>query len=170
MPNVNPPTTTAALFEQLLEGHKGRAVVDYNHNPSPTNLDEVPGLAALGCLGFKLFMVIDGKRDYPHMPGLGISDHSDIAKILERTRETGRPLMVHPNDQALLELIEHRHWEAELTGRRAVLQGGMDVRRGGVELGRGHPHRDPAGYRRQAARLAHDVGPNGGADPPRQGR
>jgi dihydroorotase len=116
MPNVNPPTTTAALFEQLLEGHKGRAVVDYNHNPSPTNLDEIPGLAALGCLGFKLFMVIDGKRDYPHMPGLGISDHSDIAKILERTRETGRPLMVHPNDQALLELIEHRHWEAELMG------------------------------------------------------
>lgn len=116
MPNVDPPTTTAALFEKLLEDFRGRSVVDYNHNPSPTNLGEIPGLAALGCLGFKLFMVVDGKRSYPHMPGLGIHDHSDIAKILEQTRDTGRPLMVHPNDQALLELIEHRHWDADLMG------------------------------------------------------
>jgi dihydroorotase (multifunctional complex type) len=116
MPNVDPPTTTAELFAGLLADYSTRSVVDYNHNPSPTNLAEVPALAELGCLGFKLFMVVDGKRSYPHMPGLGIHDHSDIARILEATSETGRPLMVHPNDQALLELIEHRHWEAELMG------------------------------------------------------
>jgi dihydroorotase (multifunctional complex type) len=116
MPNVDPPTTTAELLERLLEDYSHRSVVDYNHNPSPTNLAEVPKLAELGCLGFKLFMVVDGKRSYPHMPGLGIHDHADIARILEATSATDRPLMVHPNDQALLELIEHRHWEADLLG------------------------------------------------------
>ena len=116
MPNVDPPTTTASLFRSVVDSYSTRAFVDFNHNPSPTNLDEVPGLAALGCLGFKLFMVVDGKRSYPHMPGLGIHDHADIARILEATAETGRPLMVHPNDQALLELIEHRHWDQDLMG------------------------------------------------------
>jgi dihydroorotase-like cyclic amidohydrolase len=116
MPNVDPPTTTAELFGQLLDDYSHRSVVDYNHNPSPTNLAEVPKLADLGCLGFKLFMVVDSKRSYPHMPGLGIHDHADIARILEATAETGRPLMVHPNDQALLELIERRHFEQDLLG------------------------------------------------------
>jgi len=116
MPNVDPPTTTVERFEEVLTRYAQSSVVDYNHNPSPTNLAEIPGLAGLGCLGFKLFMVVDGKRSYPHMPGLGIHDHADIARILEVTSQTGRPLMVHPNDQALLELIEHRHWEAESLG------------------------------------------------------
>ena len=116
MPNVDPPTTTGALFEQLLGRYSESAVVDYNHNPSPTNLNEIPALAELGCLGFKLFMVVDGKRSYPHMPGLGIHDHADIARILEATSEVGVPLMVHPNDQALLEMIEKRHWDANLMG------------------------------------------------------
>ena len=116
MPNVDPPTTTAELFGRLLEDYSHRSVVDYNHNPSPTNLPEVPKLAELGCVGFKLFMVVDSKRSYPHMPGLGIHDHADIARILEATSDTGRPLMVHPNDQALLELIEQRHFAADLLG------------------------------------------------------
>lgn len=116
MPNVDPPTTTAERFEQVLERYASRSVVDYNHNPSPTIVEEIPRMAELGCLGFKLFMVVDGKRSYPHMPGLGIHDHADIARILEATSQTGRPLMVHPNDQALLEAIERRHWETEAMG------------------------------------------------------
>jgi dihydroorotase (multifunctional complex type) len=116
MPNVDPPTTTAAQYKRLLEMYSERSVVDFNHNPSPTNLEQIAHLADLGCLGFKLFMVVDSKRTYPHMPGLGIHDHADIARILEATSETGRPLMVHPNDQALLQLIEKRHWDGGLVG------------------------------------------------------
>jgi dihydroorotase len=119
MPNVNPPTTTAELYARLIEDFSTRSVVDFNHNPSPTNLDEVPGLAEQGCLGFKLFMVVDGQRTYPHMPGLGIHDHADIVRIMEAVSQTGRPLMVHPNDQALLDLIEHRHLETGAVGPEA---------------------------------------------------
>jgi dihydroorotase len=116
MPNVDPPTTTRQLYQNLVDGYSHRSYVDFNHNPSPTNLEEVAGLAEAGCLGFKLFMVVDGQRSYPHMPGLGIHDHSDIVKIMEAVAMTGRPLMVHPNDQALLNLIEHRHLSGGLLG------------------------------------------------------
>lgn len=116
MPNVDPPTTTADRFAALLAEYADASVVDFNHNPSPTQLDEIPALAELGCLGFKLFMVVDRGRSYPHMPGLGIHDHGDIARILETVSTTNRPLMVHPNDQGLLELIEKRHWDDGLLG------------------------------------------------------
>ncbi len=114
MPNVDPPTTTAALFEQLVADYSGRSVVDFNHNPAPTNLGEVAKLAGLGPLGFKLFMVVDAKRSYPHMPGLGIHDHGHLAQIMEAVADTGLPLMVHPNDQALFEHVERLHFEAGL--------------------------------------------------------
>lgn len=116
MPNVDPPTTTADLYKTLIEDQASRSVVDYNHNPSPTNLEEVEKIAALGPLGFKLFMVIDAKRSYPHMPGLGIHDHGNLAQIMEAVASTGLPLMVHPNDQGLFEHVEKSHFEMGLLG------------------------------------------------------
>ena len=112
MPNVDPPTTTPELYAKLIEDQSQRAVVDFNHNPAPTKLDAVAELAAMGALGFKVYMVVDAARSYPHMPGLGVHKHDDILRIMEAVGATGRPLMVHPNDQALLGLIEKAHFEA----------------------------------------------------------
>ncbi len=112
MPNVNPPTTTPELYRALIEDQSRRAVVDFNHNPAPTNIGAVAELAAMGALGFKVFMVVDAARSYPHMPGLGVHEHDKLVRIMEAVRDTGRPLMVHPNDQAVLGLIEHAHFEA----------------------------------------------------------
>lgn len=112
MPNVDPPTTTPELYAALIEDQSQRAVVDFNHNPAPTNIDAVAELAAMGALGFKVYMVVDAARSYPHMPGLGVHKHDDILRIMEAVGATGRPLMVHPNDQALLGVIEEAHFAA----------------------------------------------------------
>ena len=113
MPNVNPPTTTPQRYADLIESQQQRAVVDFNHNPAPTLVEHVPELAAMGALGFKVYMVVDSKRSYPHMPGLGVHEHGDLLKICEAVAASGRVLMIHPNDQSLLHILEERAWATE---------------------------------------------------------
>jgi dihydroorotase len=111
MPNVNPPTTTVERYRALIEDHKKKAVVDFNHNPSGTVPEQIPGLAKEGCLAFKIFMVRDTGRDYPHMPGIGLHNHGELFRSFEAVAKTGLPLMVHPHDQDLMDVIEQRYWE-----------------------------------------------------------
>jgi dihydroorotase len=111
MPNVEPPTNTVALYEELMATYAREAIVDYNLNPAPTQPDQLAGLAEAGCLGFKIWMVVDTKRSYPHMPGLGITDDATLVEIAEAVEPTGLPLMVHPHNQAIMDLGERRTWE-----------------------------------------------------------
>jgi dihydroorotase (multifunctional complex type) len=111
MPNVNPPTTTLERFQELVEAGKKKAIVDFNHNPSGTVPAEMPRLAEAGCLAFKIFMVRDTGRDYPHMPGIGLHHHGELFRSFEAVAKTGLPLMVHPHDQDLMDVIEQRYWE-----------------------------------------------------------
>lgn len=111
MPNVNPPTTSVDRFKNVIEISKKKALVDFNHNPSGTVPEEIPGLADAGCLAFKIFMVKDTGRDYPHMPGIGLYHHGDLFRSFEAVAKTGLPLMVHPHDQDLMEMIEQRYWQ-----------------------------------------------------------
>jgi len=111
MPNVNPPTTTVERYRALIEDHKKKAIVDFNHNPSGTVPEQIPGLAKEGCLAFKIFMVRDTGRDYPHMPGIGLHNHGELFRSFEAVAQTGLPLMVHPHDQDLMDVIEQRYWE-----------------------------------------------------------
>lgn len=111
MPNVNPPTTTLERYREVIEIGKRKAIVDFNHNPSGTVPDEIPRLAAAGCLAFKIFMVKDTGRDYPHMPGIGLHHHGELFRCFEAVAKTGLPLMVHPHDQDLMDVIEQRYWQ-----------------------------------------------------------
>ncbi len=111
MPNVNPPTTTVKRYQDVIEISKKKAIVDFNHNPSGTVPEEIPGLAEAGCLGFKIFMVRDTGRDYPHMPGIGLHHHGELFRCFEAVAKTGLPLMVHPHDQDLMDVIEQRYWQ-----------------------------------------------------------
>ena len=111
MPNVNPPTTTLERYREVIEISKKKAVVDFNHNPSGTAPDEIPRLAQAGCLAFKIFMVRDTGRDYPHMPGIGLHHHGELFRCFEAVAKTGLPLMVHPHDQDLMDVIERRYWQ-----------------------------------------------------------
>ncbi len=114
MPNVDPPTTTLDLYEEILEMYKAKSLVDYNHNPSPMHLDQVEALADRGAIGFKVYMLRDAGTNapYPHMPALCVTNHGRLLEIAEAVAKTGRPLMVHAQDQEIGELLEQRAWKA----------------------------------------------------------
>ncbi|HEX5466506.1 MAG TPA: dihydroorotase family protein [Candidatus Limnocylindrales bacterium] len=110
MPNVDPPPNTAERLDAMLELYRARSIVDWNVNAAGTLPEEIPALAERGIAAFKVFMVVDTGRSYPHMPGIGVHDHGALMDIFQRVGATGLPLMVHPHDQALMRHIEEEYW------------------------------------------------------------
>ena len=110
MPNVNPPPNSLELLERQFAIYRSDSIVDWNFNPAPTIHSEMPAMAETGIAAFKIFMVVDTGRDYPHMPGIGVHDHGKLLEIMQRCAELDIPLMVHPHDQALMDVIERKFW------------------------------------------------------------
>jgi len=110
MPNVSPPPTTAENLDAMIDIYKKKAAFDWNVNASGVQLDEIPKLAQRGILAFKIFMVVDTGRSYPHMPGIGLHEHGELYKRMQAIKKTGLPLMVHPHDQSLMDAIEKEYW------------------------------------------------------------
>jgi dihydroorotase len=111
MPNVQPPPNTLERLDGMIELYEQRALIDWNVNAAGTIPDQLSAMASRGIAAFKVFMVVDTGRDYPHMPGIGVHDHGDLLGIFEAVGETGLPLMVHPHDQALMHHIEQGFWQ-----------------------------------------------------------
>lgn len=112
MPNLQPPTSSAALLDEVLELYREKSIVDYNHNPAATDASQIPAMAERGIRAFKVFMVVDTKRTYPHPAGTGMHDHGDLLRTMDVIAPTGLPFMIHPHDQALMDYIE-----GEILGR-----------------------------------------------------
>ena len=110
MPNVSPPPTTAENLDAMIDIYKRKAAFDWNVNASGVQLDEIPKLAQRGILAFKIFMVVDTGRSYPHMPGIGLHEHGELYKRMQAVKKTGIPLMIHPHDQSLMDAIEKEYW------------------------------------------------------------
>ncbi len=110
MPNVQPPPNTAAKLEAQFARYRAGAIGDWNFNPAPTVLEEIPAMAKMGIGAFKIFMVVDTGRDYPHMPGIGTHDHGKLLSMMKACAAANVPLMVHPHDQALMDVIEKEYW------------------------------------------------------------
>ncbi len=110
MPNVDPPPNQPDRLAAMFELYRERAIVDWNVNPAGTVPEAIPELATMGIAAFKVFMVVDTGRDYPHMPGIGVHDHGKLLEIFEAIEPTGVSLMVHPHDQELMDHIEHGFW------------------------------------------------------------
>lgn len=108
MPNVDPPTTNAERLTAHLANAAAKSIVDFGHNAAATDPDAIAGLAAAGATAFKVFMMRDVGRDYPHMPGIAVDDHATLLRICEEVAKTGRPLLVHPWDQSLYEMFVAR--------------------------------------------------------------
>ena len=108
MPNVNPPPNTVERFLAHTALAQDGARTDFAHNAAGTIPDEIAGLAAAGAAAFKVFMVRDARRTYPHMPGIAVDDHAELLRICEAVAGTGRVLMVHPHDSALADLFSER--------------------------------------------------------------
>ena len=111
MPNVSPPPTTAKDLDGMLDLYRQRSMIDYNVNASGVQLDEIPKLAERGILAYKIFMVVDTGRSYPHMPGIGLHEHGELYRRMKAIKATGLPLMIHPHDQALMDAIEREYWD-----------------------------------------------------------
>lgn len=108
MPNVNPPPNTAEQFKKHIENAQQKAIVDFGHNAAGTVLEEIPKIAQLGPVGYKIFMMSDVGRDYPHMPGIGVSDHGLLLELFEAIAKTRNVAIVHPWDQQIWEKISQK--------------------------------------------------------------
>lgn len=111
MPNVYPPPNKLEVLQDMFELYERKAIVNWNINPAGTVRAEIPAMAATGIIAFKVFMVVDTGRDYPHMPGIGVHDHGELFAIMKACAAADVPLMVHPHDQELMDQIEQEFWD-----------------------------------------------------------
>jgi dihydroorotase (multifunctional complex type) len=126
MPNVKPPTTTVERFiEKKKKYAEGHCIVDFNHFPSASLIEEIPKLNELGILGYKIFMISDTKRDYPHMPEIGISDLSHLLEIFKAVQKTGLPVIVHPHCQEIKSHVDKEIWAELGTDPLAYFEAGL---------------------------------------------
>jgi dihydroorotase-like cyclic amidohydrolase len=88
-----------------------KSIVDYNHNPAATIPDQFAGMAERGVRAYKVYMVVDTGRDYPHPAGTGMHDHGDLLRMMDEIAATGLRFIIHPHDQALMDYIEKQYWD-----------------------------------------------------------
>lgn len=108
MPNVEPPTDTAERLSAHLKNARSKSIIDFGHHALGVDPDSIRELAEAGATGFKIWMMTDIGRDYPHGPGTSVSDHAKLYEVFEAVKSTGLPLLVHPHDQALYSLMVER--------------------------------------------------------------
>ena len=111
MPNLDPPTTTAQFLDEVLDLYAAHSLVDYNHNPAATQPDEIAPMAERGIRAYKVYMVVDTGRSYPHPAGTGMHDHGDLLRMMDQIATTGLRFIIHPHDQALMSYIERKYWD-----------------------------------------------------------
>ena len=109
MPNVEPPTNTAGLFEAKLAEAASKSIVDWGHWCAGTNVAEIPKLAEAGATGFKIFQV---SGSYPHDPRLAMNDHGDLLTAFRTIADAGLPVVVHPFNQSLFERLSEEAFAA----------------------------------------------------------
>ena len=109
MPNLQPPTTTVETLDEVLALYAQHSIVDYNHNPAATQPDQIIGMSERGIRAYKVYMVVDTGRTYPHPAGTGMHDHGDLLRMMDQIATTGKRFIIHPHDQALMTYIEKQY-------------------------------------------------------------
>jgi dihydroorotase len=130
MPNVDPPTTTVDRLKAHLENAQSKAVIDFGHNASGVVPENIKGLAEAGATAFKVWMMQDIGRDYPHPPGTSLTNHAMLYRVFEEVADTGLPLYIHPHDHNLYELFVERsqkQWGMDFRSYARALRGGDGV-------------------------------------------
>lgn len=130
MPNVDPPTTTADRLKAHLDNAQSKAVVDFGHNASGVVPENIKELAEAGATAFKVWMMKDIGRDYPHPPGTSLTNHAMLYRVFEEVADTGLPLYIHPHDHDLYELFvarSQKEWGMDFRSYARALRGGNGV-------------------------------------------
>lgn len=130
MPNLDPPTMTRQDLDDVLELYAAKSLVDYNHNPAAKIVDEIEPMAERGVAAYKIYMVVDTGRSYPHPGAIGVHDHGELYRMMQTIAPTGLPLMVHPHDQQIMDVVEQGFWERgdrspEAYGRTLAVDDGI---------------------------------------------
>ncbi len=111
MPNLDPPTMTVDDLEQVFALYAEKSIVDYNHNPAAKLLDQLAPMAEMGIAAYKIYMVVDTGRTYPHPSAIGVHDHGELYQAMKMIAPTGARLMVHPHDQSIMDVVEQSYWD-----------------------------------------------------------
>lgn len=130
MPNVDPPTNTADRLKAHLENAQSKSVVDFGHNASGVRPETIKELAEAGATAFKVWMMKDIGRDYPHPPGTSLTNNGMLYRVFEEVADTGLPLYIHPHDHDLYELFVARsqaRWGMDFRSYARALRGGDGV-------------------------------------------
>jgi dihydroorotase/allantoinase len=109
MPNLAPPTTTAEAPVDVLGRYARHSFVDFNHNPAATIVEEIAPMAEMGVRAYKIYMVVDSGRSYPHPAGTGMHDHGRLLEMMDTVARTGLRFIVHPHDQSLMNYFEAQY-------------------------------------------------------------
>lgn len=112
MPNLDPPTSSVELLEEVFGMYRASAVVDWNHNPAATRTDQIAPMSKSGIRAYKVYMVVDTGRTYPHPAGTGMHAHGDILRMMDTIAPTGLRFIIHPHDQSIMDYIERGHLDA----------------------------------------------------------
>lgn len=110
MPNLDPPTMTRKDLDEVLQLYAEKSLVDFNHNPAAKVVEEIGPMAEMGIAAFKIYMVVDTGRSYPHPAAIGVHDHGDLYTMMKTIAPTGLRLMVHPHDQKIMDVVEQEYW------------------------------------------------------------
>lgn len=106
MPNLTPPTNSVETLAQVFDLYAEKSIVDYNHNPAATIPDQLVPMAEMAVNAFKIYMVVDTGRTYPHPAGTGMHGHGDLLRAMDVIATTGKRFIIHPHDQSLMDYIE----------------------------------------------------------------
>jgi dihydroorotase (multifunctional complex type) len=106
MPNLDPPTTSLDILNEVFELYGQKSIVDWNHNPAATDPAEVVKMRNTEIRAFKIYMVVDTGRTYPHPAGTGMHDHGHLLAMMDLIAGSGKRFIIHPHDQALMDYIE----------------------------------------------------------------
>lgn len=115
MPNLDPPTVDVRTLDEVIALYEQKSIVDWNHNPAATAPSQIVPMAARGVRAFKIYMVVDTGRSYPHPSGTGMHDHGCLLEMMDTIRPTGLRFIIHPHDQALMDYVEGPFLERENT-------------------------------------------------------
>jgi dihydropyrimidinase/allantoinase len=97
MPNPNPPTTNTSSYSEKLKISNSKAVVDFHlyGGVNDTNLDQINSISSLGARLFKTYTTSKYKDLY-------VSSESSLHRIMKRTKANNSLLMIHAEDQSII--------------------------------------------------------------------
>ena len=157
MPNVQPPPNTVERLDAIIDLYNAEGARRLEHQRGRHRARRrSPALATRGIAAFKVFMVVDTGRDYPHMPGHRRPRPRQAARDLRDRREpTGVPLMVHPARPGADDPHRGGLLGQGRAGRARVRQGLRRPRRDHLGHRRGPAAAPPEGDRHPAAPAPH---------------